>query len=362
MRVVIDGLSYFLNDLELGQYTRRLINNLNPNKDDAISLIRDKEIITTRTPCNNIEVKQLYINRTNKNYRSVENIINNVNIDIYHCPNNGFSLPDNEKYNCKVVTTIHNIIPKEYERYYNSKYLRKYYNAMQGWDKFTDKIICPSTYLKEVLESKFLIDREKIKVILPVTDKVYTKQSKYLSKVYLKSKFNFEGDFILYSGELHKRKRLEDFLQIFMELSKNYKDLYFIMLAKISNGNYQYYKELSLLIAKMGLSRQVKIITSLNKYDKLNFYNATKYVVDFSVYEGFNISLLEARNCGTNIICSDIQTYKELLGDSPMYLDIDFPFINDILEEYLEIDERFIDNRNEDKNNNELYELYDSLL
>ncbi len=362
MKALIDGLNYFINTGDVGEYTRGLLNNLKQKDDDSISIIKDKEIVNNQILSNGIKIKEIYINRVNMNYKSISDLINSTKCEIYHCTNNGFSLQSEYRYNCKVVVTVHNIIPEFYEDFYNTKYLEKYYYSMQLWDKMSDKIICPSTYIKDELISKFGINEEKIQIILPKVHKNFIKQSNYVSKVYLKSKFNFSGEFILYCGELHRRKRIEEFLEVFLSLSNRHNDLYFLILCNINNVNYDYYNELNILIKTMNLGDRAIFITSYTKNDKIHFYNTTKAVVDFSLYEGLNISLLEAKSCGANIVCSDIRTFRELLNDYPLYLDLQLPFFDEILEDYIMDNNNFSGNLESHEDNNELYNLYKSLI
>lgn len=362
MKVVLDGLAYFLNKGDLGKYTRGLVTSLDIKDQDEISIIKDREIVDFGNFTSNLKLRDLYINRIHNDYKAINDFINNIGADVYHCTNNGFSLQMEYKYNCKVVATIHNVIPDSYEDNYNSKYLEKYFYSMQSWDKLTDKIICPSSYVKNQLSSKLSINKDKISVINPVIDKNYVSQNTYMSKVYLKSKFNFAGEFLFFTGDLHKRKRLEEFLEIFYRISSRLNKLNFVIMCNINKGNFDYYTQIKSLVEVMGLKEKVIFITTFNKSDKLHFYNVAKAVIDFSLYDGLTISLLEAKNCGANIICSDLESYRELLGDYPLYIDINLPFIDELLEDYITA-EANIPKKEEIKDSKDtLYSIYEMLI
>lgn len=363
MKVIIDGLPYFLNKGDLGEYTRSLIDGIKPNFEDSITVIKDREIASYKNFTKEIALRELYINRVNNDFKAINEYINNSKGEIYHCTNNGFSYQREYKYNCKVVTTIHSLIPEEHEEFYNIKYLEKYYYSMQLWDRYSDLIIAPSTFVQEELTNKFGIDYRKIFVLPPRVQESYTKQSPYMSKVYIKSKYNFTGDFILYTGDLHKRKRLESFLEIFLRISQRLDNLYFVIMSNISKINYDYYMNLKGLIDAMGLTNRVIFINEFNKADKGHFYNIAKAVIDFSLYECLTMSLLEAKKCKANIICSDLEVYREILGDYPLYLDLELPFIDEIIEDFIESDRMQLSNTLEDYHEEiNLIKAYEELL
>lgn len=362
MRILIDGLSYFINEGELGEYTRYLVNGIKFNSEDSISIIRDKEITKRQESKNNITVKELYIDRIVMDYKPIDDLINNMGAEVYHCTNNGFSLDERFKYNCKVIATVHTIIPENYERFYNEKFLEKYYGSIQILDRLTDKIISPSTYIKEEIKSKLRIKDSKIQVILPkVTGKDILPTS-YMSRVYIRSKFNFSKEFILYEGDLHPRKQLKEFLEVFKKLSERNSNLYFFIMTNVNRVNYNYYSELKKAIEKLFLRDRVIFMTNYNKMDRIHFYNTAKGIIDFSLFHGIGIHLLEGMKCGTNIICSDIPSFKEILGEYPLYLNLNLKFADRIMEDYLSEKNFFNLQQKNHEESNELYEVYKEVM
>lgn len=362
MKIAIDGLSYFLNKGDVGEYTRGLVNSITPMENDKIYLIKDKEILDRRVGANKLKLSNLYINRLNNDYKSIDDFINNSKIELYHCTNNGFSLAKEHKYNCSVVTTIHSFIPSGYEEFYEENYLKKYYDSLQNWDRYSDAIVCPSRYIEEEIHLNLGINLNKIVVIPPNINKIFTKTNKYMSSVYIKSKFNFSEEFILYCGDIHKRKRLNEVLEIYKRLSYKLPNLKFVILCNIDGTNFKHYKELKEVVEVLDLENKVMFITSYNLSDKVHFYNICKVVIDFSLYEGMCLSLLEAKAVGANIICNDIKTYRESLDDYPLYLNIDLPFIDEILEDYLRCDENYTSEDIYYGEEKKIYNLYESVL
>lgn len=331
MKVAIDGLPYYINVGDSTLYTRELINNIPYDKNLNIKLIKDGEISSNIVLKNNITLEELYINRRIEDYKVLVDFLNNSSIDIFHCFNNGFSLPNERSFDSKIIVSLNNFVDFQYEEYYRPKYIEKYYSSINRVIEQADLITCPNNYMVDRVCKTTGANREKVTTLPPLVNKIYTKVNTYMSKVYLKSKFNILEDFILYCGDLHRRKRLDEVIELFMKISYSMQDIKFIMLSNINSLNYEYYNELTMLIKNLGLESRIIIISDFTNLDKLHFYNMAKAVIDFSIVDFLNIPLLEAMACGSTIICSDLQMYREYLGSYPYYLELSLPLIDEII-------------------------------
>lgn len=358
MKVLIDGLSYYINQGELGQYTTNLIDSLKPLEGDTFELIKDRDLEGINRDILPLQEQVLTINRRALDYRNLERCIASRNIDVYHCTNNGFTLMKNNHYPCKVLTTVHTVIPQEYERLYDPKYIRRNYYAMNILEGVTDKILCPSTFVKKFLADSLAIEERKLLVMVPRLHKVLPKTKDLVSEVYRKSKFNFKGDYLLYEGDLHPRKRLSEFFKVFEGLARRKRQVNLIILCPITSQNYNEYRRLREETEALGLRGRVFFLSAYNKGDRIHLYNGAKAIFDFSMYEGFNLSLLQGKAMGLNILCSDIETYREALGDYAFYVDINLPFADRILEDYLEEQDYYMEYEEEQHTYKDLYQIY----
>lgn len=361
MSIAIDGLVYYLGHGEISNYIGGHIQSLCNNEENNIYLIKDREINSSPTIPDNIKVEELYINRSKDDFRSLTSFIKSKNIKLYHCTNNGFSLSSKEKGAKKILTSFNNFISLDNESYFNQRYAEKFYNSIQNAIEYSDLITTSSEALKKVILSSYNIEDEKVMTLSPVVNEIYTKTTSYMSSTYLKSKFNFVSDFILYTGDIHPRKRLDEFLEIFFKLSSSNNKLYFVILSNIDSINYSYYLELKSLINILNLEEKVIFISQYTELDKLHFYNKAKCLVDFSNFDYCNVTLYEARNCNTPIICSDISIHREILNDYPLYLDITLPYVDEIIESYIN-DNNNLNCKRYSNNKNKLNSFYSKLL
>lgn len=335
MNILIDGLPFFINKWDLGEYSKEIIHSLSKIKSFNITLIKDKEILTSLSNdfLNSVSICNLSLNRLTDNYYPIDNYMKKNKIDLYHCLNNGFSCSNINPE--KSIISLHNIITSDIEDYYHDNYKNKFYNIFPKALNTATKIICLSNTLKIDLMSICGVDEHRIKVIYPPIGEIFKPSNKYMSTIYLKSKFNIHNRFILYTGDFHRRKRFEEVLEIFLRLSTFDCDLDLIFLSHINNLNLEYFNEITKLSRIMGLNNKIKFITSFTYDEKVHFFNSALCYMDLSIYDGINISLLQAFRCKCPIICSDIPINHEFLGESYNFFDLDCPSIMDDIESHI---------------------------
>ncbi|MEG0857408.1 MAG: glycosyltransferase [Terrisporobacter sp.] len=144
------------------------------------------------------------------------------------------------------------------------------------------------------------------------------KTDTFLSSVYIKSKFNIEDEFIVFSGDFHERKKLEKSFILFCDLKKQIPKLKFLILSH-DLKNLKYLDFLKGISKKLNISEDIIYLSNLSIMDKVNIFNNCLFFIDLSVYEDVNMDIVEAFSCNTPIICSEINLYKEYFGDFAFY-------------------------------------------
>ncbi len=87
-----------------------------------------------------------------------------------------------------------------------------------------------------------------------------------------------------------------------------------------SNGPYKNY--LTDLVSQQGINHRVIFLNDLSDAEILNLYQQAKALVYPSLMEGFGIPPLEAMACGIPVIMSDIDVFREIYGDAPIYIEL----------------------------------------
>ena len=80
-------------------------------------------------------------------------------------------------------------------------------------------------------------------------------------------------------------------------------------------------QELVKLRDKLNMADKILFTGFADEEDLPIYYNACEVFVYPSFYEGFGLPPLEAMNCGTPVIASNITSIPEVVGDSGMLID-----------------------------------------
>ena len=255
----------------------------------------------------------LYVDRINKDFTSIEEHLSNNKMDIYHSLNNGLSIPKNK--HCAYIATVFNLLPAVNKDLVDDKYLNKFNTLFKPSIQQCDKIITLSESLKIELEELFQIDENKIEVIYPGCSKMFSPKPKDECEKILKENFNIHYPYMLYAGSIHKRKDLESTLSIFKEVIKEIKDLKFLIAGNISGKRKPYYLKLKELIKTFNLEDTVFFLGDVDYTLMPYLYSNAACTINLSKYEGFPLSTIEAIASGSPVVCNNIPVFKEVLAN-----------------------------------------------
>ena len=257
---------------------------------------------------NHKNYKGIYLKRfpkyTSKIFRYTNDIITNKYIkkfkpDVFHKTYyNNFS-PKN--FSGKRVLTVYDLI---HEKLYNVYKLKSYYRPKEKSIKNSDIIIAISHKTKSDLISYYNIPSKKIFVT-------------HLGVNLLKNYLNYQiinDPYLLYVGD---RKRYKNFINLLKaysiskRINKNFKLVLFGggQLTELELDIINKYKlDLNLIIQISGGDNE---LSSLYKYASLFVFP--------SKYEGFGLPLLEAASLNCPVACSNIEVFREIMGESVEY-------------------------------------------
>jgi glycosyltransferase involved in cell wall biosynthesis len=312
MRIAIDarGINFY-SGTGIGTYTENVLKNL-----IDIDTANNYHVFWSGSNYESIKKENCKIVMTSKKHqRFFEDYyfpvnISKENIDIYHMPQNGIGF--SEEVSCKKITTIHDLIPYVMPETVGRGYLLKFLKEMPIIIGGSDGIITVSEFSKRDILKFFPIDESKIFVTPLAADKKYVPKDKIYCRNFLKDRYNLTTPFILYLGGFSERKNVASALTAF---SKVYRDLdkkYNLVIV----GDY---KDSSQRLVK--LTTQLKldshvIFTGFVPEEHLPiFYNGCDTFIYPSFYEGFGLPPLEAMNCGTPVIASNLTSIPEVVGD-----------------------------------------------
>lgn len=224
--------------------------------------------------------------------------------DIIHFPANEMEI-DIKESECKVVLTIHDTIPLSVKSF-SQKEKNKWNEGVEKASKRADYILTVSNNSKNDIEKYYPWTKGKIIVI-------YNAISKDINRVFVEDDLKdiFKYKFFLGKSRL-KHKNFWRCLIAF-RVSKVYKDsvLYITL-----EDSYKW----NLFFGLLGMKKHICLLGPITDQKMSEVFSTINAILFVSLYEGFGLPPLEAMACGSIAICSDIEVFRELYKDIPIYV------------------------------------------
>ena len=231
------------------------------------------------------------------------------------------------KDNMKTFVTVHDCIPWMNKDYRKGLLSKLYHSQTKKAVKMADKIFTVSESSKEGIAGVCGVDREKIIVAYNDAADVYKKpvSEDVLRKVLLRFGLK-RGKFALYVGGYDKRKNVPLLVKAYGEFFKKHKDIPLVLAGDCLFGGKLYDIVDENFIVKTGF---------LSEENLAALYSSCAVFINLSSQEGFNIPVIEAANCGSPIILSDIPVHREIAGDAAIFVDLSSGGIVSAIEKML---------------------------
>jgi glycosyltransferase involved in cell wall biosynthesis len=217
---------------------------------------------------------------------------------------------------CPFVLTIHDVSYKYIPNMISKRNLMSITLQLTLNARKAVKIITVSENSKKDIVNFFHIPEEKIEVIYEGVDNSFRPVRDEQKKKEIGEKYGLPDKFILYVGTYLPHKNLETLLYAYRDVKKQLKIPHSLVLAGNKGRNYE---EISRLISKLDLGKDVKTIGFVPDEDLPSVYSLSDLFVFPSHYEGFGLPLLEAMACGVPVISSDASCLPEIGGDAVIY-------------------------------------------
>ena len=338
MKIGFDAKRAFNNSTGLGNYSRLLILSLLENFPEhqyyLFTPTIDEKFENLFSEFNNIEIiaPENYLHKKfHSAWRtySIGDIVNDLNLDIFHGLSNEIPNGINSK-KTKTVVTIHDLIFLRYPDYYNTIdayiYKKKFKRACQT----ADLILATSKQTKADVSDYFKIENQKINVLYQDCDAAFAKQYSNEEKLAIITKYNLPKQFILSVGTIEKRKNQ---LTILKALAKLSSDWSLVLIGKKTD----YANELFDFAIKNNLQSRIQILENISFEDLPIIYQCSQVFVYISEFEGFGIPILEAMKSKIPVITSNTSSLPEVIGPngnciSPFDFDTIVSIVNNELQ------------------------------
>lgn len=333
MKICIDGIGASkLSGTNMYSYTRELLSTVNSsNKFNQIFTVWDSFPLKKYfVRLQNINYIPLNIDRTASNYDDLLTFLKESNIDIYHSPNNGFSIPK-EKY-CKYVCTIHSLYPVKNKEFTDESYYNKFKSIVPASLDNCDKIIAVSDFTKQELISEYNTAEDKIAVINPKCSSIFIDIGTSFALSFLKKHYNISRPFIFYAGSITERKMLDKVILLLKVINQKNTNIDLVIAGSYNGKREPYYKKIRDMIVQNHLEDNVHFLGRIRFSHMPVFYTGAICTIDFSEYNDFPLSIIEAINCSSFVLCNKTPTNTTLLNKAVVYTNFDdFNLASDII-------------------------------
>lgn len=244
---------------------------------------------------------------------SIPKVLKQINADLFISPDGLLSL----KTKVKSIAVIHDISfmhnPQDFPYI-----IRKYYqHFFPLFAQKASKIVTVSEFSKKDISTQFKIKPAHIDVVFNGSNIIY-KPSTDEEIVHAKQKFTEGHDFFIFVGALSPRKNVANLLSAFdLFKTKTKSNLKLLIVGEKMFKT----KSIKNIFTKMRHKNDVVFTGRLSPEELKALYGASRALTFVPYFEGFGIPIIEAMNCDTAVITSNITSMPEVAGNAALFVD-----------------------------------------
>ncbi|MFA5131182.1 MAG: glycosyltransferase family 1 protein [Patescibacteria group bacterium] len=251
-------------------------------------------------------------------------------VDIFWSPHFNFSALS---LSVKKIITVHDLSFLRYPEFFSAR--KNFWHRALGVKNIlrsADKIIAVSENTKNDIIELVGLAPEKIKVIYSGNNAVKREPETKELEAYLRA-HGLSSGFILYLGTIEPRKNIGGLISAYEKLraeNNEFKDIKLVLAGANGWKNKKIYAQ-----AKRSVYQSdIVFLGYVSQTEKDILYSRAGVFVYPSFYEGFGFPPLEAMTYGVPVICSNVSSLPEVVGDAALLIN---PFRADEISEALKL-------------------------
>ena len=234
--------------------------------------------------------------------------------DVWHSPH--YNVPCLKKG--KLVVTVHDLTHVALGKKFFNPVQRLYAKTSFSWvRKHADAVIAVSQHTKKDLVEWVGVDPKKIAVIYEAASEHFRPSEDSVLQA-TRKKYDLQGPFLLYVGNIKPHKNVARLLKVFRSLRSQKKIQELLVLVGRVDEKYAA-QEKDIQAARQDPA--VRFLSEVSLEDLPGLYGLARAMILPSLYEGFGLVVLEAMACGTPVILSNRTSLPEIAGNAAEIFD-----------------------------------------
>jgi glycosyltransferase involved in cell wall biosynthesis len=218
----------------------------------------------------------------------------------------------------KIITTIHDVSFKVHPDYILPKDRMILNFFIPRTVKRADKIIAVSRFTQNEISQAYQISKRKIQVVYNGVQKERFKPKNQLNPSDLakvKKKYGLDKRYILNISSLQPRKNLPDLIKAYRDYITRFRDEEtYLVIGGEKSYNYDY--RIDKYFRDLVLKRRIKKIGYVTDKELPYLYAGAALYVSPSIYEGFDLPIVEVMQSGVPVLASNLSCHKEIIKDA----------------------------------------------
>jgi glycosyltransferase involved in cell wall biosynthesis len=228
-------------------------------------------------------------------------------VDVFHWPSGAGGLLLRPLAGCRVVVTVHDLIPLVFPEYFRSAMHRRYFHFLLALSRRADAVITVSEASKNDLVMRGRFEPSTITVIGEAVDRELVAQELQAPTLTQPGR---ERPYLLTMGSGEPRKNVARVIAAFEQVAGDIPHDLLVVGAP--------WRGRDIAIPPGGRIRALGAVTNARLREL--YAGATAFIYP-SLYEGFGLPVLEAMAAGIPVISSEAGSLAEIAGSAALYVD-----------------------------------------
>lgn len=233
--------------------------------------------------------------------------------DVYHEPN---YLP--LRFHGPTVITVHDLSWIRYPETHPAERVSMMNRYFEKALSQASALITDAEFVKQEIIELFGVSSEKITAIPLGVESIFRPQSEEETREVLQTHGLRHRGYFVTVGTLEPRKNLSVAIRAYSALPEPIRKRFPLVIVGMIGWHST---EIERLIAPLQRAGYIRQLGYVSRSDLATIMAGATTLIYPSIYEGFGLPPLEAMACGTPVICSNVSTLPEVVGDAGILID-----------------------------------------